>query len=90
MNIYTQGPTDNLDRTLDFSDFVPVGDSIQTAAWSASPSGGTLSLQSHTANTATTWFLGPLLGAYYRLSCAIVTVNGLTLTRSLVVEIKDA
>ena len=67
-------PSDKLDFTEDFTDWLDTGVDISgTPTWSIDPTGPTLSDQADTTKKSTIFVSGATLGVVYVLSCKIVT-----------------
>jgi hypothetical protein len=88
-------PGETLDYTFDWSDSLDDGasptDTIATSSWSitpqeASPTAPVLSNERQTANTATVFVAGAGFGRLYRLTNRIVTAQGRTAERSVVLQ----
>jgi hypothetical protein len=77
-----------LDYTIDWSEWLPEGDTLAAATWTV-PAGLTLDSQSNTEALATGWLSGGLLGSTYVVTCHITTAAGRQDDRSLRVRIQN-
>ena len=83
---YLQDPTDKLDYTHDWSDFLAAGDSIASRLWTIDPDdGGSPSLLSNITSAAV-FVEGLQAGIVYRLSEKITTANGVVAERSITIR----
>lgn len=76
-------PDETLDYTVDWSDWLASGDTISTASWSVSPTGPTLSGDTSTTTTASTFIAGCTRAVVYQLTNRIVTAAARTAERSV-------
>ncbi len=83
----TQDPTDVLDWTNDWTDFLAEGDSIASRQWTIRPDVSPSHLSADT--TGTVLVSGLIAGNVYHLAEAIVTTNGITGERSIVIRSED-
>lgn len=95
MTVYVQkffkSPTDILDYVWDWSSWLPVGDSISTATFTAA-TGLTKEVSpaaSHTGTTATVWLGGGTAADEYEVTCEILTAGGRDSTWATTVVIED-
>ena len=75
-----------LDYTIDWSEWLEMGDTIATSSWSV-PAGITDVIDSKTTTTTTIKVAAGVLGMQYQLINTITTVAGLTDTRTIVLTI---
>jgi hypothetical protein len=68
-------PNAVLDYTIDWSDWLPSGDTILSSSWSV-PAGLTEDSSSNTSTTATVWISGGTAGTNYRITNHITTTEG--------------
>lgn len=83
-------PQATLDYQIDWSDWLGDGESIVSSAWAASD--GTVSNQSFTATTATTWLSGGTIGGAITLTNTITTSStpiARVDERSLTIKVKQ-
>jgi len=86
---YKKDPNAVLDYTFDWTAYLtPLVDTISTVTWFVT-GGVTVSTQSHTVTTATAFVSGGTAGVDAGLTCRIVTVNGRTDDRSIVLKIVE-
>lgn len=90
--MFTQDPTAVLDYIVDWSRWLTLGvggvlDTISTSTWTVSDPAITLSNQSSTAVTATTFVTGGVTGRAYTLTNHIVTTGGRTDSRAFTLTI---
>lgn len=83
----TQDPTDVLDWTNDWTDFLADGDSISTRLWTINPDTSPSLLSSET--TAAVLVSNLTAGIVYVLAEAVVTANGITGERSIVIRCEE-
>lgn len=80
-------PADNLDYSIDWSDYLTTGESIASSSWSTSD-GALMIGQTAQANTVTTvWLNGGLVGRRFEVVNAISTSFGRTIERTFEVEV---
>lgn len=91
LQTFIQDPDAKLDYSLDWSEWLTDGDSVQTSSWEVSPEGPTLSDNSvNDAGTITTiWFAGGTVNSRYVLTNHIVTVDGREDDRSITVKLTE-
>lgn len=87
-NALEQDPHEVLDYLVDWSDQLDTGDTISTSGWTVTPSGPTLSIQSNTTTTATTFLAGGTSGVDYTLENTITTAGGRTFQGHLLLRIR--
>jgi len=78
MNIYVHDPQAKLDYTVDWSDWLPDGDTIASSTWLKSSDVLVLSAESATDATATVWveMSNGVRGQRYSITNRIVTADG--------------
>jgi hypothetical protein len=93
---YPKDPAAKLDYLMDWSSWLPSGDTISTSAWAIDPPVPDTSLAiagspapSNTTTTATCWLTGGTLGQKYILRNRITTVGGRTEDRSVAIVVED-
>lgn len=75
------GPDEDLDFTVSWASWLDTDVLITgTPVWTIFPTGPTLSDQSNTTTTATTFVSSATLGVVYLLSCSMTTDAGVTQT----------
>jgi hypothetical protein len=65
------------------------GDTISTSEWEATPNGVTIDSDVNDTTSATVWVSGGTLGNRCNLENKVVTNNGRTLVRSILITIQD-
>jgi hypothetical protein len=83
-----QDPAETLDHTLDWSDWLATGDTIQASTWAISPTGPDISStpDAFTTTTATVWLAGVAFGQLYTLANKVTTAAGRIGERSITVR----
>lgn len=84
MQTIVESPGSHLDYTFDWSGWLPTGDTLQSAAWTAP--GLHISNTSITSTTATVFLDGLQNGESYEVTCMITTVGGRQDSRSILVN----
>lgn len=77
MVVKVKDPNEVLDFVVDWSDWLPTGDTISTSAWTV-PAGITNDSDTNDTTTTTIWLSGGTLATQYELTNRIVTANGRT------------
>lgn len=83
----TQDPTENLDWSNDWTDFLADGDAIASRLWTIDPDESPTLLTDTT--TSAVKVTGLTAGVVYRLSEAITTNNGVVGERSIVIRCEE-
>lgn len=78
-----------LDYRLDWSQWLPGGDTITTSTWTATPNTITVDDTLHTPTTATVWLSGGTTGVRYQVTNHITTAAGREDDRTLRITIKE-
>jgi hypothetical protein len=86
---FTQRANEILDYSIDFSGWLPDGDSIASSSW-ACDAGLVLSNTSYTSTTTTVWVSGGLPNHIFKVANFVTTVGGRVSTRELTFVIKPA
>src|SRR5271166_6878394 len=92
---WSKDPKGVLDYLLDWTQYLPVGDTITASTWSVAniqPADVTplvVGTTTHTAATTTVWLSGGTVGVSYVVENQIVTTNGRTDERSCKVTVKE-
>jgi len=78
-------PDADLDYGIDWSDWLPDGDSVQTSTWIITGPDSTLvaGVTSVDGNQTTVWLSGGTLGQVYTVTNRVVTTEGRTDDRSI-------
>ena len=84
---YVQDPTDKLDWSHDWTDFLTVGDSIASRLWTIDPDESPSLLSDET--TASVKVDNLTLGVVYRLSEKIITANGIEADRAITIRCEE-
>jgi hypothetical protein len=77
-----------LDFELDWSAWLPEGDTITSTEWIV-PDGITKGSDTHTTTTATVWLSGGTVNTSYPVTCRITTAQGRTDDRTIRLTIRD-
>ncbi len=85
---YIKDPDAILDYTVDWRNWLQVGESITSVAWNV-PAGITNSGVSNDAQSATIWLSGGTAGTSYSIRCRIATDGGRTDDRSFTVVAQE-
>lgn len=85
---FDKDPDEVLDFTIDWSDWLPSGDTISTSAWTV-PSGITEDSKSN--DTTKTWIFlsGGTDGTEYKLTNTITTAGGRTAQRTIQIKVAE-
>ncbi len=92
---YTKDPHATLDYSIDWSRWVPSGDSISgTPAWSVTGPDASLAVAgvpapSVASGIATAWLTGGTAGQTYRVTCRVTTTAGRIDDRSITVRVAE-
>lgn len=81
-------PHDVLDYEVDWSNWLPAGDTILVSEWIA-PAGITMDSETNTNTTTTIWLSGGTAGQSYALTNRITTAGGRTRDRTITIRVKD-
>lgn len=88
-------PDAELDYAVDWSVWLPAGDTISTSTWAVIGDDASLTIgtgghaPSHTTTLATVWLLGGTLDKTYQVANHIVTAQGRTNDHTLFVKIRQ-
>ena len=85
--VIDKAPGANLDYTIDWTDWLEVGDTLATSIWTVE-AGVTLGTVTFNTTTATAFISGGTLGENVRATNTITTANGLTDSRSFKLAIR--
>lgn len=85
---YTKDPQAVLDYARDWTDYLADGESITSSTWVV-PDGITKASDSHDASSATIWLSGGTAGELYFITNRIVTNQGRTDDRSLIIRVQE-
>ena len=85
--IFAKDPLAILDYKIDWSQWLPTGDTIATSTWQL-PTGISLSTSTNTTTTTTAWLTGGTPGTSYMVTNKIVTAGGRTDERSLTIQVQ--
>jgi len=94
MITFIKDPQGVLDYGFDWNDsdnggpWLETGDTITTSTWKV-PTGITKDSDSNTDTTTTIWLSGGTVGATYKITNRIVTVDGRTTDRSFYVKVQN-
>lgn len=84
-------PHDNRDYLIDWSPWLPPGDSIAShmiALAPDQPTGLEVGTNTHSTATITVWLDGGTWGVAYELDCDIVSTQGRVARRRIIVDVK--
>lgn len=84
---FVQAPSENLPYIVDWSEWLPGGDTIAASMFTADV-GVTVGVTSFTQAAATVWISGGVAGCSYDVVNVVTTAQGLTGARTLKVEIE--
>lgn len=84
---FEKDPLATLDYTVDWSDWLDAGDTIDTSTWTID-AGITSSLESNTTTTATVWLSGGVSGTSYNVVNIITTTLGRIQPRTLTIFVR--
>lgn len=85
---FLKDPQAVLDYKWDWSTWLPTGDTISTHTITA-PTGLTVASSANTTTTVTAWLSGGTAGNTYSVACKIVTTQGRTDERSILVQVDN-
>jgi hypothetical protein len=89
MPSYKKDPDAVLDYKVDWTAWLPAGDTITAATFTADSVDLTIDSSSHTSATATVWLSGGVLDAKYSITNHITTTEGREDDRTFSVTIKQ-
>jgi len=84
---FVKDPDAVLDYVVDWSDWLGT-DTISSSSWTV-PTGITKDSDTNTTTTATIWLSGGTEGAEYRVTNQIVTTDGRTDERSIIIKVDE-
>lgn len=87
-SIFLKDPSAVLDYQIDWSAWLPVGDTISATAWTAA-TGITIASNVFTTTSATVWLSGGTSSVRYNLTCHITTAAGRQDERSILVFVVE-
>lgn len=85
---FVKDPDDVLDYQIDWSDWLPTGDTISTSTWTAD-TGITVDSESETTTVATVWLSGGTVGNTYSVRNRIVTTGGRTKDKTIRIRVVE-
>jgi hypothetical protein len=89
---YTDLPAKNpsaiIDYAVDWTTWMAAGDSLATVTWTV-PSGITKVSDTTDGAKCIIWLSGGTVGQNYTLTCSIVTTDGRTDSRQIVIKVKQ-
>lgn len=88
MTTYRQDPDAVLDYKVDWSAWLPTGDTITTSTFAADD-GITLTLESNDDTTATVWISGGVAGQKYSVTNHVETLGGRATDRSFTLQVQE-
>jgi hypothetical protein len=81
-------PNDVLDYEVNWSQWLPTGDTIATSEWFV-PDGITQDSESNTNTTTTIWLSGGTAGQSYALTNRITTTQGRQRDRTITIRVRE-
>lgn len=87
LKTFSKAAAAKLDYSISWADWLPAGDTIDTAVWTADE-GVTLSDDSVTGSVATVWIEGGTAGSGYLVTCTVTTDDGRIDERSIALTVK--
>lgn len=88
MSSYVKDPAAVLDYSINWTDWLPDGDTITTSTWTAD-AGITMDSDSNTTTAATVWVSGGTVGESYNLVNHIVTADGREDDRTIIIRVRE-
>jgi hypothetical protein len=88
LGIKEKDPESVLDYAIDWSDWLATGDEVSTSTWTV-PSGITKDSDSKTTTKTTIWLSGGVPNADYSLTNRIVTIQGRTTDRTILIQVRN-
>ena len=82
-------PNSIMDRGFDWSDWLPITDSIIDSEWINPSSDIVIILDSFDTISTLAWFSGGVIGSTYRVTNRITTLEGRTEDRTLAIIVKE-
>jgi hypothetical protein len=95
IKVFSKDPASKLDYLLDWSDWLPSGDTISSSSWAidvapdASLAVAGSPAPSNTTTTTTVWLTGGTLGQRYILRNRVVTAGGRTEDKSVAIDVQE-
>lgn len=89
MPTYAKDPTEELDYSVDWSEWVPERDTLATATWSVPADLTQPKPPSQDGSKVTVWLAGGEVGQTYPVVCRIVTTAGRKAERTFYVHIEQ-
>lgn len=86
---FIKDPNAVLDYESDWTVWLATSETITTSTWPVVPTGITKDSDSNTTTTATIWLSGGTAGEDYRCTNRIVTNQGRTNERSILIMVRD-
>ena len=87
-NRFLKDPDETLDYSVDWSEWLAVGETIVTSTWTA-PTGITKGSDTKTTTVCTVWLSGGTAGLVYTVANKISTTSGRIAERSLFIEVQQ-
>ena len=89
IDTFRKTPDERLDYTIDWTAWLPVGDTIDgVPAWTV-PAGLTLDAQAHDTQKATAWITSGVVGQTYTVVCRVTTAEGRVAERTIAIVVVD-
>lgn len=86
---YTKDPDGLLDYAVDWSEWLPEGDTIASASWLVDDADLVIESSTATSTVATVRVSGGVVGTRYQLTNRITTVTGLVTDQTLRIRIRE-
>ena len=86
---FTQDPQDRLDYEIDWSEWLPTGDTIITSTWAVDDAALTLDDDSATTTAATVFASGGVIGSAYLVTNHIETGQGREKDQTIKIKIRS-
>lgn len=88
MTTFVKDPNAVLDYRVDWSAWLPEGDTIDTSTWTV-PSGINKDSESNDTTSATVWLSGGTAGVNYQLVNRVTTAGGRTDDRTITISVRE-
>jgi hypothetical protein len=85
---FYKDPDAVVDFAIDWSDWLPTGDTISTSTWDV-PAGLTEDSETESTTLTTVWLSGGTAGQDYNITNQIVTAGGRTDDRTITIKVRE-
>ena len=89
MEIYNQQPSEILDYDVDFTDWLALGDSVESTVVSSKPTGLIIGITADTTDIPKIWVSGGIDKVRYTISTVATTTQGRSKEVNFQIKIKD-